>query len=193
MDEGYVKYHQDFREESILIKEDIRELNELRSRLFALELIGAYPDGIGFGNVSRRHPKGFIISGTQTGHINPLGPEHYALVTDYNIAENRLQSRGLCRASSEALTHAAVYELREDIEFVLHVHSEHLWSRHLHRLPTTRAEIPYGTPEMAGEVRRMYEECGLEGICCFAMAGHREGLVSFGNNGETALCRLLVL
>jgi hypothetical protein len=62
----------------------------------------------------------------------------------------------------------------------------------LHRIPTTDAAVAYGTPDMAMEVGRLFRESDLAQVGLFAMAGHEEGLVSFGRNPAEALDRLRV-
>ena len=54
-------------------------------------------------------------------------------------------------------------------------------------VPTTGAEVAYGTPEMAMEVRRLYQEGELPRRRLMAMAGHEEGLVAFGRDCFAAL------
>ena len=54
------------------------------------------------------------------------------------------------------------------------------------RLPLTREEIPYGTPEMASEVARLYRETSLSDRRVLAMGGHEDGIISFGKNADEA-------
>lgn len=71
IDEGYIKFNLDWKNTSFNFKnEDFESLNSIRNQLFKLNLIGAYPNGIGFGNLSIRHSNSeFIISGSATGNI----------------------------------------------------------------------------------------------------------------------------
>ncbi|AFM13064.1 class II aldolase/adducin family protein [Turneriella parva] len=183
-DEGVTKYRVDFRPAAEPDAEEVENLIACRDRLFARGLIGVYPDGIGFGNVSARIPKTghFFITGTQTGHLPKLRAEHIARVTGYSIAENRVECRGPVQASSESLTHAAVYELEPTIGAVIHIHQRELWRRALQHLPTTNASIPYGTPAMAREMQRLYKETNLKEVRALVMAGHEEGCITFGAN-----------
>jgi hypothetical protein len=73
------------------------------------------------------------------------------------------------------------------------VHSKLLWDQHLNNLPTTSPNVPYGTPEMAKEFRRLYAETtfGLQGIA--VMGGHDEGLIGIGESLEQAAVRILSL
>ncbi len=195
-DEGYVKYESKWQPGPALECAAIRGLNRYRIALFAAGLIGQYSEiGIGYGNVSVRYgnERQFVISGTQTGHIRETGPEHYALVSDYDIAGNWLRCEGPVQASSEALTHAAIYELDPAINAVVHVHSARLWTAEKDRLPTTDASVPYGTPEMAREFMRLYRETDFPTIGIAVMAGHDEGLVSIGADIGTAAQRILAL
>ena len=125
LDEGYIKFKAHWRERPPLPEAEIAELNHWRDQMYRAQLIGAYPDGIGFGNIWRR----------------------------YAVCE-----------------------------------------KHLHRLPTTRAAAAYGTPEMALEIIRLLHESTVrreEQV--LVMAGHREGLIAFGEDLAGAGERLLAL
>lgn len=182
IDDGVIKYKQHFTPGAPLPKADIAELNNYRNRLFEMGLIGAYDNGIGYGNISVLGKDGIIISGSQTGHIPKLSAEHYVLINQYSIEQNELWCAGPIKASSESLTHAAVYELDPSIKAVIHIHSKTLWDKWLHKYPTTKAEIPYGTPEMANEVARLYNEGGMNQTPIMLMAGHEEGIITFGED-----------
>jgi L-ribulose-5-phosphate 4-epimerase len=166
---------------------NIRELNIWRRKLVDLGLIGATPDryeGYGFGNLSCRTASGFLITGSQTGHILELGLEDFAEVIKADAALNSINSRGKTKPSSESLTHASVYEARAEIQAVFHVHSPIIW-RQTH--PSTAASIPYGTPEMALAVADLVlSDRGL-----FTMLGHEDGVVSYGTECDAAGLLLL--
>lgn len=126
-DEGYVKYvclHENAPAPDVPA---LKELDALRTELFDAGLIGMRQDGIGYGNISLRTEKGFVISATATGGIRELGADGYSLVTEWSLAGNRLSCSGPLPASSEALTHAAVYEAGRDAKCVIHVHSRPLF------------------------------------------------------------------
>ncbi|MEQ8959238.1 MAG: class II aldolase/adducin family protein, partial [Coleofasciculus sp. C2-GNP5-27] len=78
IDEGYVKYQCHWMKAKPLPYEQIAELNQWRDKLYQLNLIGMYENGIGFGNLSIRYtPSGeFIISGTKTGSLPRLTEHH---------------------------------------------------------------------------------------------------------------------
>lgn len=199
-DEGVTKYECDFRRTAAPHQTLITEINPIRNQLFAQGLIGVYPDGIGYGNVSLRLKDSrakFIITGTQTGHKPALESADYSLVTGYDIKKNRVECEGHIAASSESMTHAAVYELARDIGAVIHVHSRTLWQRGADFYPATEPTVPYGTPQMAYEMRRLYDHTSLAKEKILIMLGHEEGVLAFGQSLaqamdtlQTALTRL---
>lgn len=195
IDEGYTKYQCDWRRSPTLPDKTIAELNACRNRLFDAGLVGYYEQhGVGFGNLSIRRPEGaIIISGTQTGHLERTDARHWSLVVDYDIDANRVTCEGPVQASSEALTHAAIYELDPDIQAIAHVHSGELWRRLIDRIPTTSRDVPYGTPEMAREFARLYRETDLAESRVAVMGGHDEGLMAFGRDIGEATERVLAL
>ena len=196
IDEGYTKYECDWELAPALPAETIEELNAWRNKLHNRGLIGYYPEhGVGFGNVSIREGDGeaFVISGTQTGHVARTDERHYARVTRCDIRANRVCCEGPVQASSEALTHAAIYALDPAIRAVVHVHDATLWRELTGRIPTTSDEVSYGTPEMAREFQRLYEETDFPTRGVAVMGGHEEGIVSFGAAIEQAAKRILEL
>lgn len=187
--EGVIKFDLRHRDQP-LDEVDMTELRTWRLLLHKLELVGQAPHrygGLGFGNVSMRMPAGFLVSGTQTGRQVDPGPESYALVTGWSVAENVIESMGEVPPSSESLTHAAVYELLPDVRYVFHVHSPDIWQAQLDGasdLPVTQAGVAYGTPAMAREVARVCTGRSLPSG--FVMAGHGDGVVTYGANAEEA-------
>lgn len=195
-DEGYIKYDIRWTPGPAPDIDAAHELEHWRRPLFAAGLIGEYADlGIGYGNISKRcgSTGQFLISGTQTGHLAGTDENHYALVTDVDIDANVVACRGPVKASSEAMTHAAIYALDARIAAVVHVHSKSLWAEYLGVLPTTGAAVPYGTPEMARELSRIFANVNFDETGIAVMAGHEEGLISFGPSLEAAARRLLTL
>ena len=167
---------------------DLSELITWRDRLFSWGAIGIYPNGIGYGNISQRlDSQRFWITGTQTGHLPNTDPQHYTLVDDWDIDHNALHCTGPTRASSESLTHAAIYDHDPDIQAIVHAHHPELWRQYKHQLPTTSAEVPYGTPAMAREMWRLFHETDLRDTRILVMAGHEDGVLSFGRTLEAAV------
>ncbi|MFK7905782.1 MAG: class II aldolase/adducin family protein, partial [Chitinophagales bacterium] len=85
-----------------------------------------------------------------------------------------------------SLTHAAIYELNNDYEAVIHIHCKEMWLKLLNKVPTTAADVSYGTPQMAYEIQRLYRETDLAESKIVAMAGHEDGIISFGKNLQEA-------
>lgn len=185
IDEGYIKFNLNWTEEDLEFKEhDFLNINSCRKKLFELGLIGAYSNGIGFGNLSIRHNNlgGFIISGSATGNFKNLSKKDYSLVQDYNIDKNLINCIGLSKASSESLSHAAIYESNEDVNAVIHIHNNDMWNKYLNNLPTTDIKAEFGTPKIALEIKSLANQSS--GI--IIMGGHPEGIISFGKSMNEA-------
>jgi L-ribulose-5-phosphate 4-epimerase len=196
--EGVIKYRLDHRQQSFNPAPPLTGINAWRTVFFRLGLIGQCADrydNIGFGNISQRLEPGshqFIVSGTQTGHIEQLKPEHYCLVVKAEPEKNRIQSLGLCKPSSESLTHACVYAQSPAIQAVIHVHSPEIWRQTLAlNLPHTPPDIPYGTVEMAMAVKQLFQSSNMRQASVFTMLGHEDGVVSFGNTLQSAAWELI--
>jgi L-ribulose-5-phosphate 4-epimerase len=190
-DEGYIKFDINFTLTPPLqdAAAEITELNFYRNEMYRRNFIGAYEDGIGFGNISKRYsknPQQFIISGTQAGSLAKLTEQHYTLVTSFDIPGNKIYCSGPVKASSESLTHAALYELNPEIGAVIHIHNLELWKKLLYKVPTSSADVPYGTHAMALEMQRLYQQKGLDKLKIMAMAGHEEGIITFGKDLQEA-------
>lgn len=193
--EGVIKYQLDHETQDLPQDIDLTDLTHWRSELLRFGLVGQDPgryDGFGFGNLSQRLALGgFLITGSQTGEIRQLGREHYAWVTNAVTAANRITSQGLTKPSSEALTHAAVYDASSEIQFIFHAHSPEIWQAGADLgLPAT-ANVPYGTPEMAEEVSWLFADSDVATRGIFTMTGHEDGVVAFGKSAEQTARRLL--
>ena len=184
IDEGYIKYQCHWHREPAIAESDIMELNHWRNQLYQWGLIGEYGNGIGFGNLSIRldNSDQLIISGTQTGGIANLSAQHYTKVTDYDWHKNYVVCRGLIKASSETLTHAAIYAAEPRVNSVVHVHHGKLWHQLLDRVPTTNPDCAYGTPEMAEEIIRLCQQPPTQQQKIIVMSGHEEGILTFGRD-----------
>jgi len=168
------------------------ELNKYRRQLLRLGAVGIDRNGVGFGNLSVRNgaTSRFYITGSGTGKLPELTPADCARVVAYDFARNWLQSEGLAVASSESLTHAAVYESDPTTGAVIHCHDMKLWTALLHRVPTTPEKVEYGTPEMAYAVRDLFDNTDVLKKKIFLMAGHEGGVVAFGNDLRSAFAKL---
>jgi len=192
-DEGYLKFRAVWTPAPPLPETAITELNHWRSEMFDRRLIGAYENGIGFGNISQRlNPQGqFIISGTATGGIQRLTGAHYAVVRQADLEGNTLHCEGPVIASSESMSHAVIYRECPEINGVIHIHHLKLWQSLLHRVPTTPLSVTYGTPEMANAIITLLKETALPSLRILVMEGHEEGIFAFGKTLEDAAAVIL--
>jgi hypothetical protein len=225
-DEGYVKYTARHSSAPPLKPEGWETLNDIRTSLHDLRLVGVYPDGIGFGNVSQRTAgkglrlfqnfnfetptldlKGksgpltafskslfktnrvlkqaqFVISGTATGVKRVLAPNEYCLVTAIDIPGNRVWSRGPIQASSESMTHGAIYDACPGVNCVIHIHSRGIFDGMIRdKSPSTPPDVSNGTPEMARAVIACVRG-RTEGMV--VLTGHDQGIISYGPSPEKA-------
>lgn len=207
--EGVIKYQLTFHEQALsesLIHHDsssktidsiLVELNSSRSLLAEKGLIGQDPcryGGDGFGNISTRIIETiFLISGSQTGHIDRLRRQDLALVDHFDIRLNQLSAYGLTKPSSESMTHGVCYQSHADITAVIHVHSPDIWQAiDALNIPFTDADIPYGTPQMAYAVAQLLKDQYQVGKpTIFGMKGHQDGIVAVGDSFSACTFSLL--
>jgi ribulose-5-phosphate 4-epimerase/fuculose-1-phosphate aldolase len=189
MDEGYIKYQSRHEEvKDLHLPPFADDLIKARDYLYSLGLIGVYDNGIGFGNCSFRTKNNeFVITGSATGEIKNLSRNHLCLVEKFSVEKNTVWSKGAIRASSESMTHGAVYSANDKINCVLHIHSRELFDYMKDGgFNFTAQNIPYGTPQMAiavmDEVKKNAEPHGI-----IVMLGHDEGIIAFGENISAAL------
>lgn len=193
IDEGYIKFKTHWTQTAPL---DIKSLNELlfwRQQCYDRQLIGAYSNGIGFGNISIRkeNSNDFYISGSATGNIKVINEGHFAEVYKVDAPSNQLWCKGPTVASSESMSHAVIYELLPWVMAVIHIHNFELWQRLMHHVPTTDASAPYGSPEMVASIAHLLKTTDLPEQKIFVMEGHEEGVFVFGSSLEEAFKVLL--
>ena len=180
-DDGVIKFQYNWKKEKLETTENLEELIKFRDLAHEKGFIGMYEDGIAYGNISKRVESGFLVSGSATGSITQTNPNHYSMVDQWSIENNKIWCCGPITASSESLTHAVIYDELPQINAILHIHHLQLWERYYHVLPSSCSQIPYGTTDMASAVKflvRNQEED--EGV--FLMKGHREGLVAYAKD-----------
>lgn len=189
MQEGVIQYQLDFSKQALPDGLSVDELNACRARLFTLKLIGqdaSRYQGLGYGNVSQRvdlpgRADAFLITGSQSGHLPVLERRHYALVTCCDPMDNRLQASGETPPSSEAMTHAVIYQALPAVHAVIHVHWPDLWQNaQERRMLATARDIPYGTPQMAQAVRQCLLQANALNTGMLAMLGHEDGIMIWG-------------
>lgn len=199
--EGVVRFRAEHALEP-LSAEQVERLAPLlpwRRVLWLTGLLGQDPrryGGYGYGNVSvRAMGEGLLISGTQTSGAPDSGPERFAWITGWSVEGNRVTSRGPVPPSSEALSHAVLYE-PPAVGAVFHVHAPRLYRAAARLgLPVT-GDAEAGTPEMAREVESIFRRGSRSRSAgVVVMGGHPDGLLVYGGTAEEAgrtLVRLLV-
>jgi ribulose-5-phosphate 4-epimerase/fuculose-1-phosphate aldolase len=193
--EGVVKYTVQHTTARITFPPEMPELFSWRRRMRELELIGEDAQGLGYGNISIRlhqSPR-FLITGSQSSGLIDVDQRHFAEVSVIDLDRNSLRSKGEIPPSSEALTHAALYQVRASIRGVVHVHSHAIWSAWRDKLPTTKDEVAYGTPEMAYEMIRLHKRNALADLGVIVMGGHQDGVIAFGRSLADAAGEILKL
>jgi L-ribulose-5-phosphate 4-epimerase len=193
-DEGYIKFDCDYVPGPPPERQHVEDLLQIRDKLFRLRLIGLDKEGVPYGNISKRVPESnqFYVTGTGTGSLDALCPEHLSLVLIADLQRNVLRCSGPVKASSESLTHAALYKLDQGIAAVVHVHHGVLWQHLMDAgVPTTHHSVRYGTPQMAEEVQRLYVQGGARKSRILAMGGHESGVLSFGTSLDEAYSVLM--
>lgn len=202
IDDGVIKYDRsNFSPIESINEEEYNDIEYQRKKLYQLELIGVdQKNAIGYGNISKRYdlqkfkttpnPQ-FIITGTQTGKYQNLDGKGYTRVLDFNIEESKIHSMGAIQASSEALTHAAIYEANPNVKAIVHIHSEKIWN-YLIKINKLKIDstIEYGTVEMAkasGLISKKFNHY------CFPMTGHYSGVIHFSDTLEKCTDEIIQL
>jgi len=193
MDEGYIKFNIHWTQTPPLMTPILDKLIYWRQECYKRNLIGAYPNGIGFGNISTRknETNNFFISGSATGNEKRLTAQHCAEVVKVDALSNQLWCKGSIAASSESMSHAIIYKLLPWVKAVIHIHDMAMWTQLMHKVPTTDASAPYGSPEMVASITQLMETTDLAEQKIFVMEGHEEGVFVFGDSFETAFAVLL--
>ena len=195
IDDGVIKYDRsNFSLSAPINLVEYSLLEYWRKILYNKNLIGEYPEvNIGFGNLSEikdyshyhqtKVPQ-FIITGTQTGKFAELSGDHYTRVLDYNIDMLQIKMMGPVEASSEALTHACIYQHNSNIKAIFHIHSPLIWKGMIkENYSSTAASISYGTVEMARATEACVGNNNFGEIC---MKGHEDGVIAYGRTLEEA-------
>ncbi len=196
--EGVIKFHVEHETNVCCCESDIVELTKWRNKLRAAGLVGqdfARYGGLGFGNLSKRMDDGtFLITASQTGHLETLTPDGYARIMDFDPARNLVWSKGMNHPSSETMTHLAAYGANRRIQFVFHAHCPEIWNaKDDLGLPVTDPAVECGTVEMFYEVLWLLRDSEHYRKGILAMGGHTDGLLAWGETADQAGSNLLSL
>lgn len=162
----------------------LNALNGWREIFRSLNLLGRAPgryDGYGFGNLSVRNPGGgFFVTASQTSGRARLDAAHVCLVTQWDLERFAVCAVGENPPSSEALTHAMMFEADAEASWVFHGHSPDIWHNALSlELPRVDATAPYGTAAMATAVRDLMRRNPRRPLV-FTTDGHEDGVFAVG-------------
>jgi Ribulose-5-phosphate 4-epimerase and related epimerases and aldolases len=170
---------------------DFDALNHSRSLLWQWGVVGQDDlryGGLGYGNVSvrtveRESTGAFVITGTQTGHLPTLTAQHYAQVLSYDVKCHWLQAFGARKPSSEAMTHAAIYQcMPTTVNAVIHGHHPRIWQQaQALGLVCMAADIAYGTPQMAQVMQAVLRDT-QPARNTVVMLGHEDGFITWGES-----------
>ena len=186
MIDGVIKYSIKHTTKDAPAFNDYEALESLRSRLFTLGLIGVQDD-IGYGNISVRekNKNSFFITATQTGELSSLTDEYYTYISDYDFSKFQVISQGKHQPSSEALSHAMIYQINPEINAVIHIHSKALWE-FMKESKTLFTTAEYGTVKMVEEIASLYKDKDPFEESVFVMKGHEDGVIAFGKSVKEA-------
>jgi len=186
--EGIIKFEATNVSSETISEKEFTFINQWRQQSYDKGYIGVGDDGIGYGNISFRSgaDNEFIISASATGEIDDLKCSDYSRVINFDIEKNSLQCQGPKLASSESLSHAAIYKANKAVKAVLHIHNIELWERLINKTPTTPLEAEYGTQAMANAISSIVKK-SENGNGLIIMAGHKEGIISYGSSLENCI------
>ena len=186
MIDGVIKYGINHTSDNSPEFKEYESLEALRLRLFTLGLIGVQ-DCIGYGNISIREKEknSFFITATQTGELTNLKREYYTYISQYDFSRFCVTSQGKYQPSSEALSHAMIYEISPEINAVIHIHSKALWE-FMKKNNSLGTNAEYGTVEMVKEIASLYENKNPFEESIFVMRGHEDGIIAFGKSIKDA-------
>jgi|SRR3989344_1129077 len=180
MEKG-IKFNSVWKKTKPFPQQKVEKLIAARQRLYRAGFIYGQ-QGIGHGNISMGTRVGFLITGSGTGILPRLSGQHFSLVEKVDIRKNRVHCSGPVQASSEAMTHFAIYQSDPRARCVIHIHSPTMWKQWYGALPTTTKKAKYGTVELAKSVLRLLSKKGVRQTRAFVLGGHRPGLFIYGTS-----------
>lgn len=179
MEDGVIKFNiKKWEEDRLNI--DISDIERVRERLFNLKLIGHNKElNLGYGNISKRiKEKEFIISGSQTGHLEHLDKNHYTIITDVDFNTNSVICKGPIKPSSESLTHAAFYYNSNKYNGVIHIHNLKLWEKLIeNNYISTPEDATYGSIKLWESIIDILNNNKSKDSIIIVMKGHIEGII----------------
>jgi len=186
LNEGVIKFNISNRQKTPALDQKIwQDLEYNRNKLHKLKLIGFDEKlKLGYGNISMRYKENkFIITASQTGHLDNLNGNHYLIINDVNFRENSASCKGPALPSSETLTHAACYYYNKNINLVAHIHSKKIWEYLLSKdCLSTPKEAEYGSFLLYNEIIKIMKDNNIPDPAVIVMKGHEDGVIFAGSS-----------
>ncbi|HNZ27068.1 MAG TPA: class II aldolase/adducin family protein [Spirochaetota bacterium] len=198
MEKGIIKFKIERCKGRFFIEPPLYEdVNEARSKLRYYNLIGQYGDlKLGYGNISKRlNGKEFIITGSQTGHLESLNGSFWSVIVDYDFDNNSVKFKGDIEPSSETLSHSAFYEFNSSINCVVHVHQKILWLELIRSgCLNTSQDAEYGSPVLYRELIDIIKnDDSKSDPIVIVMRGHEDGVLFAGSSINITLDKIIEL
>lgn len=190
--EGIIRFAYDLQPPagSLIADSEFRELVAWRTLLRRLGLLGQHPDryhGLGYGNLSVRDPQladEFIITASQTSGETDLTQSELVRITHCNLERFWIDAEGELPPSSEAMTHAMIFQAERRIDWVFHCHSPELWqATEALALPATPEDVAYGSTDMVAAVAELFQRHHSRPLL-FTTLGHEDGVFSCGTSAR---------
>jgi len=185
MNEGVIKFRiEKWNKTPPLNETDYLEIEMYRKKLHDLKLIGVDKNtNLGYGNISKLIDNNrFIISSTQTGHLEILDGKNYCIVESTNFENNSLICSGYSEPSSEAMTHSAFYKSNDKINCVIHIHNNKLWEKLINEnILSTPENIEYGSKELYQSITNLLKDKKYNEPFVVVIKGHKDGIFIAGN------------
>ncbi|TQR35775.1 class II aldolase/adducin family protein [Brevibacillus brevis] len=153
-------------------QEQIQSLFPLIKK-YADSLSNLQVPGSSAGCISVRTANGFVVttSGSKLGH---LSVDDLALVTECDEQLNTVKWIGTKAPSSETPLHYKIYEMRQDINVILHVHTPLLTYSSSLKAYRTKQYYSYGTFDFGKNI-------------CSEMSGEKENIIIAKDHGQIAV------
>ncbi len=177
----------------------LQEVIGARNRLALEGVIGqdsSRYNSAGFGNISALVDGQVVISGTQTGHIQRIMPEHFCKVQQVSIAQNYVVAEGPWVPSSEVMSHIPFYLFHTwyplldlPVGCVIHTHDRELYPlRKELGISCIGQKFKAGTPELPlAIIQRWRDDPELRHKKILALDGHEDGFLFWGATPREAM------
>jgi len=153
------------------ISENVDDIIRWYTVLFDLGYIGMAD--VPYGNISIRCKDGFLITASGSGANRVITKEDISKVTKWAYDKNFIRCIGQKKASSESLSHAAVYDANKDVNAVIHVHTDK-WELLKKSCNASSPQAKCGTAKIAYEIMKLKSP--------IVMGGHEGGMIFFGKD-----------